>query len=106
MLRLGAGYAGLNKQPFTALKVRVTMKFSLKNHVMFFVLLVIPLFCSSLYASDKVWQLANISGDIIENAANKDSLDNVVVYFKKRKITLNNNILHVGNESCQVINKK
>ena len=73
---------------------------------MFFVFFVISLFCSSLYASDKVWQLANISGDIIENAANKDSLDNVVVFLKERKITINNNVLHVGNVSCQVINKK
>ena len=82
------------------------MNVSLKYHVIIFVLFVTSLSCSSLYASDKVWQLANISGDVIENAANKDSLDNVVAFFKERKITLNNNILHVGNESCQVINKK
>lgn len=82
------------------------MNVSLKYHAMFFVLFFISLHCSSLYAADKAWQLGNISDDVIENAANKDSLNNIVVFFKERRITLNNNVLHVGNELCQVINKK
>lgn len=53
----------------------------------------------------KEWQLATISDDIIDSAADKDSLENIESYFSGRNVTINDNILYVDNMSCEVINR-
>lgn len=73
---------------------------------MFYTLFVASLFCSALYASEKTWELADVSVDVIENSGDKDSLINVVNFFQEKKVILKNNILHVGDMSCEVINRK